>query len=432
MVNTPLPIFIKAPGDLGVAKAKLRYKPFGGTEWASVDMKKVEGGYAGVVPCAELTTTGKLRFYVIVMDNEGVPVATAGSLKEPYVVNIKSEIEGDQPSLPGQEPPQKCSLKEDCPPNFPGCGKGKGGKRGTKGWGASCEATQECTSGYVCLNGACEEGKGEEGEEGGGGEPSDKLKKNWISVGAQFDLMALTSATNVCGAYTVTNDGSRLKLKQVGDVYDNYFCYYPDGGGEYLGAPRENIDNEIQGGLGFAGVRILAGYDRVLWKGLVAGVRLGYSIGGQPAPGDTVSHGLQRQPSALSYMPFHGEARLAYYSLPDPVDGDQVSRLRPYGFIGGGVANAGSGVSVSVCDQLSKDTGEQIATSGDRSCKNQTGTKRTLDAYQVSGLGFVAAGGGLQWAFIDNFGVNVEVKMMFMVPTFGFVLSPSIAPVVMF
>ena len=312
----------------------------------------------------------------------------------------------------------------------PGNGPGSGG---SKSPGATCEATAECTKGYVCLNGTCEEEKsGDEGRGSEGESSYDKLRKNWISVGVQIDLMALDSTTNVCGAYSVTNDGTRLKLKQVGDAYDNYFCYYPDGGGEYLGAPRENIDNEIQGGMGFAGVRILAGYDRVFWKGLVGGVRLGYAIDGQPDPGNPKSNGLLRQSSAASYLPVHFELRLAYYRLAGAVEDNFTNGLRPYGFIASGVANMATGVSVSVCDQLSKDTGEQIATSGERSCKNQTGTKRTLDAYQVAGNGFVGLGGGLQWAFIDNFGVTIESKLMFMYPTFGFALATTISPVVMF
>lgn len=167
-------------------------------------------------------------------------------------------------------------------------------------------------------------------------------------------------------------------------------------------------------------MRILAGYDRVFWKGLVGGVRLGYSIGGQPTSDDVTNKGLQRQPrKPPAYLPLHAELRLAYrYRLPGAVADNFGNGFRPFGFVAGGIANMAAGVSVSVCDQLNKSTGEQIVDNGGASCKNKTGTKRTLDVYQVGGIGFVGIGGGMQWAFTDNFGLTFEHKLMFMVPTF--------------
>jgi hypothetical protein len=413
-VNTPLPIFIKVPDDIGADKVKLRYKPFGGTEWQSIDMKAQGGGYAGVIPCADLTTTGKVRLYIIVMDPDGVPIATAGSLKEPHVVSIKTEIEGEQPALPGEEPPAKCILKEDCPPNFPGCGKPKGTQRGDKGWGASCEQTQECKAGYICLNGSCEEGEddgaGEDDTSGGAGGGT-----HMISIGGQFDLMVLQGTEDVCSLAIDAGEGESV----------NYYCYYADDtGGTFAGTPlNAKNTNSLQGGMAFAGVRFLAGYDYVFPFGLGLGARLGYAVGGSPDPGDKEIDGrVNPQP----FMPFHGEVRGSYFFRMDAEDG-----FRPFVFLNGGIANMAAGVDVSVCDQ---DTSDEDHEAG-KSCNDRDGTPgatRAVEAHQVAGQGFIGVGGGLQYAIIENFGVQLDVKMMFMVPTFAFALAPVISPVVMF
>lgn len=404
-VNTPLPIFIKVPGELGAAKVKLRYKPFGGTEWSSTDMKPTGGGYAAVIPCAELTTTGKVRFYIIVMDADGVPVATAGSLKEPHVINVMSEIEGEQPALPGEEPPKKCVLKEDCPPNFPGCGKPKGQKRGDKGWGASCETTQECKPGYGCVNGSCEEGAGGDDDGGEGGGLSGGI--HMISLGAQTDLMVLQSATDVCSG-----------------GYENYYCFYSDeAGGGFTGkALTAKNTNEIQGGMAWASERILLGYDYVFPFGLGLGVRLGPALGGSPSPGD--------DENAPGFIPFHGEARAAYYFRLDAEDG-----FRPFVSLSGGLANVNAGVPVTVCDTDTEHSGSgslKTCEGEDNDGDTRVGVRRDVEAYQVSGTGFIAVGGGLQYAIIPNFGLQLDIKLMFMLPTFGFALSPVFSPVVMF
>lgn len=411
LVNTPLPIYIEVDEGIGADKVKLRYKPFGGTKWTSVNMLRIGEGYGGVIPCKDLTTTGKVRFYIIIMDADGVPIATAGSLKSPHFVRIKHEIAGDQPSLPGKEPPEKCVSKADCPPGFPGCGDKAppSEERGDKGWGASCEETQECRVGFICLNGSCEQGEEEPGDADG---PAGDFAKNWISLGFQFDLMAISSAENVC----------------TGE-HDNYFCYFPEGEGEFRGVPLDDKFNQIQGGLGFASIRFLLGYDRVLWKGLVGGARLGFALGGSPSPGDQEEQDGLRDPAAQPFLPLHAEARAQYFFLPDAFQRD----FRPYGFIGAGVANVNAGVSVAVCDTRTKD-GQDISgiDDGCENDDNDPAKKRELEGYQVSGLGFAGFGAGVQYRLHDNFALQGEVKLMVMFPTVGFALAPTISPVVMF
>ncbi|MBI4702478.1 MAG: hypothetical protein HY744_15270 [Deltaproteobacteria bacterium] len=418
LVNTPLSIFIRVAEELGATKVKLRYKPFGGTKWLAAAMKKMEGGFGGVIPCADLTTTGKVRFYIVLTDEEGDPVATAGSLDNPFSVAIKNELEGEQPTLPGEKPPKTCVAKEDCPPGFPGCGPAKGTEqRGEKGWGDSCEKTEECKAGFICLNGSCEQGE----EAAGPGAPAGPaapgaLHKNWVNLTGQFDIMNLDSAKGVCG--------SAKKGSTDVETLDNYFCF--DDSGEFLGVPLERPDNEVQGGLGFASFRLMAGYERVIWQGLVAGAKLGFAIGGYPGS-DVEKKGKQLDPRTISFIPVHAEAQASYYFLPRPFE----RPYRPYAFIDGGFAHMSAGVDVRAWDQVDED-GKLCSKDGDCSDKTNQRDKRDLTAYQVSGMGFVGFGPGIMYVFHERIAVKAEVKLMFLLPTFGFSVSPTVAPVFMF
>ena len=55
-----------------------------------------------------------------------------------------------------------------------------------------------------------------------------------------------------------------------------------------------------------------------------------------------------------------------------------------------------------------------------------------VDAYQVTGLGFVDFGGGATYWIVDNFGIAAELKFMIMLPTTGFVISPTLVPTLAF
>ncbi len=441
LVNTPLPVYVTVPSDVGVEQVKLRYKPFGGIKWLGVKLAPLGEGFGVMIPCAQITTTGKLRLYIIMKDSEGDPIATAGTLKQPHEIQIKNKIDGDQPALPGQEPPKKCQVKADCPPGFPGCGSSGGGssdeakgsgkkKRGTKGWGATCEASKECQAGFICLNGSCEMGEDDSDDDDDSSDGSDDgSPKNYASLGIQLDILALSGAENVCG---YVNSSGEYKQE-----HDNFFCYTDDG--EFLGKPAKDKFNEVVGGGALAGARLLVGYDRVLWKGLLAGARIGYAFGGSPDVGSAADRQEEckdndqasgcRATNASNFLPFHGELR-ASYMFPKMVGG----LIRPYGFLGGGLGQVSAGVPVAVCDTVRSggdNTGEPFAST--QKCKGQAGAKqREVEAYQITGLNFIDLGGGAIFNVYKNWGVNVEAKFMIMLPTMGFVFAPSVAPVFMF
>ena len=424
-INTPVPIYIEVPEELGVSTVTLRYKPFGAPKWKSLEMQKVGKGFGAEIPCEDVTTTGDIRYYVIAKDAEGNPAGTAGSLKDPHKVPIKNDIEGDAPSLPGKKPPAKCAAKEDCPPGLPGC-PDAGAKRGDKGWGASCEQTQECQAGLVCLNGSCEEGaEGPKADKGKG-------PKNIISLGAQLDLLLISGADDVCSG----NNSA-------------YTCFYSDDSGQFYGQPKAvEGTNGIQGGFGLASVRPLLGYDRVLLSlgpgSLAVGLRVGFAFGGSPSsdtepPGNKATDSLQtmfpdeddrpeyNQSKANSFLPFHGELRATFVLGPSPLE---QSKIRPYFFLGGGLAQVNASVPVTVCDHLEKDA--DPVTDHDEDCgKASTGAARkvAVDAYQITGLNFVGLGGGAVYGITPNIGIGAELKVMFMLPTFGVVFAPTIGPV---
>jgi len=411
-VNTPVPVFIEVGDDVTVEKATLRYKPFGAAKWTSLEMQRVGKGWGAEIPCADVTTTGDVKYYIVVTDDQGEQLK-AGSQKEPYRVAIKRELEGDEPSLPGKKPPKQCAAKEDCPPGLPGCASGKGEKRGEKGWGATCDADQECQAGLICQNGQCEEGKRDGGDEGP--QPAGKGKKNIIGLGVQGDLMLISSAENVCSGES-----------------DAYYCFYEGGTDRFFGDPiAAQGTNGIQGGFAPASLRVFGSYDRELVKvgsGTIgAGLRFGIAFGGHPASDQAPPNALH--PAIVNFPPIHGELRGWYSFLGSQFEQGQI---RPFGFIGLGLAKVSGSVPVTVCDKLLR-SGEDPIDPGDDNCPGSTpAVSRNLDAYQISGLNFVSVGAGATYAFTPNFGVTAEVKAMFMLTTFAVVLAPSLGPVFAF
>jgi hypothetical protein len=400
-VNTPVPVYIEVPADLDAKKVTLRYKPFGGTAWKTIEMKKVGEGFGAEVPCDDVTTTGEIKYYISALDGSGSAIATAGTLKEPYKVMIKNEIEGEAPHLPGKKAPKACVDRANCPPGLPGCPEAK---RGEKDVGGTCDTTTECKEGLACMNGTCVEDKDSPATGAG--------KRNLITLGVALDLMLIKSGERVCSGNAA-----------------EYACFYQDNGQQFYGDPS-NAKNAIQSGFGLGGGRVLVSYDRQIFKnlGLAAGVRLGFAFGGSPGSDRAPPNALHDQ--AKSFLPFHAEGRVSYYFGGSLYEG---GKFRPFAFVGGGLAQVNAGVPVSVCDRLDRD-GRTPAPASDYNCPEgaPTGVGRDLDAYQITGLNFIGFGGGATYGITKNFGIAAEVKVMLMLPTFGVVFSPSLGPAVAF
>ena len=421
-VNTPVPVYAEIPEELGVAKAIVRYKPYGGTKWETLTLEKMDEGFGGLIPCNAVTSGGELRYYIIASDEGGTPIATAGSLKAPFRVAIRQSIKGDKPSLPGQDPPKKCASRADCPPGLPGCEGAGGGKP----LDAICDATAECAQGLVCLNGVCAPG---EGDVDGGPKTG---TQHVVSVSAQFDLAYVSDGQSVCS----------------GSSSASYVCMLPDSdpSAQFFGIPRDvNGTNGISGGLAFGGARIFAGSDYFFdfgsMGGLGLGARVGYAFGG-PYPCEPGVDGCPARPEesgtpvANSFFPAHLEARASWKFLkPNPEAGD----FAPHVFIGGGGAQVNASVPVTVCDTLLDPDGAEgprDPEDPDEACSGGNNPvpakQRNVDAYQLAGLTFVTFGGGATYMIVRNFGISAELKFMVLFPTVGFTISPVIAPVVAF
>ena len=417
-VNTPLPVYVEPTDEVPLSKVTLRYKPFGATQYKSVELKKLGKGYGGEVPCEDVTTTGDIKYFFAFTGADGEAAGGLGSNKEPFRTTIKNEIEGEAPKLPGKKPPTQCKEKGDCPPGLPGCesaAKSTGGtcsKRLDKGWGSSCESACDCKEGLGCLNGTCEEDKG-------GGTPgpdTSKKKMNMVSVGAQFDFLILSSAANVCSPNS--------------PAAANFACFNQGTSHQFLFGKPVSVGNTngVQGGGAIGDVRILAGYDRQILRsiGLSAGVRIGYAIGGSPTPDNVPAGGN----GALGFLPLHAEVRVSYH-----IFGSMLDRLKfqPYVFVMPiGFAQVNAGVPVTVCDAI-KGTSDSVTNACDP--KNPTGPtswQRQLNAYQITGRNFSGFGVGTTFGFTAHFGLSAEVKAMFMWPTFGVVIAPTIGPVFAF
>lgn len=399
-IHHPVPVFAEVPEEFGAEKVILRYKPFGGVKWVTLELKKIDGGFGGEIPCRDVTTTGELRYYLIAADAEDTPMAVAGSAKSPFKVQIVNQLSGDPPSLPGKSPPQRCAAKEDCPPGLPGCPDASG--RGDKGWGASCEETQECESGLICLNGACEEGE----EDGGDGKKSDKIGL-LVNLTGALDIALVGGQENVCSP----------------ESNDAYACFVTSTGEQFYGNPADVAgSNGISGGLGIGGARVMLGADYMLLRdvGLGLGARVGFAFGGSPSSDTTPPEGSGHS-QAKSFLPLHAEGRASFFF---PGGGHfETGGIKGHGFLGGGVAQVNASVPVKVCDQAK--------TEGDTGGCSE-GRLENVDAYQITGLNFIGFGGGASYMITDLVGVTGEVKFMVMLPTTGFVISPTIGPFLAF
>ncbi|MFW5741599.1 MAG: hypothetical protein ACOC1F_14705, partial [Myxococcota bacterium] len=279
---------------------------------------------------------------------------------------------------------------EDCPPGLPGC-PAAGEGRGDKGWGSACEETQECQAGLICVGGMCEEG---EEEEGG---PSGFYKKNWVGAYASFDL-AYVTGDDVCGRDSQANDG--------------YACFREDGS-QYHGMPvASGNGNAIAGGLAPATARFMLGFDRVFGDNITLGARAGWAIRGGPQPDN-----------GNAFLPFHLEARGQYFFGKDPFS--RVG-LRPFAFVGGGMAQVDTKVEVSVREQDNCPAeGCAVLDKNDNVIQRNPQTQK-VDAWRKAGQSFIGLGGGVMYALNADGGLVGELKISYMLPTPNIVVSPTI------
>lgn len=186
--------------------------------------------------------------------------------------------------------------------------------------------------------------------------------RNWITLGYQQDFVLHTSTQNVC------NMGSR------------YICY--DGNNQTVDFSSGVYNgNEISStGLRLASGRILLGFERLLSKNFGIGLKVGAVVRGKGVilAGDS------------SFFMFHGEARLSVYPGSDPFG--RTTKVRPYLFASGGVAETDSKISIEVV--------------------RTPGVSEQYIAWKRTGKGFASGGLGITFPLTPKVGPFVEARFL--------------------
>jgi len=419
-LQTLRPIPLECTSDEEVAGMEIRYKSFGSEEWKAIKMKKVGDAFRGEVPCDATANAGTLKLYVRAKDAGGETVDSFGSKAKPIEFVSSENSSAAPPTYPGEAAPARCLAKEECPPDFPGCAVG-GAVRGNKTWGQSCESSNECKVGLQCGgegtcetpaacetnadcdSGVCTDNKCAAGE--GGGPPA-VGKKNWIGLHFAQDI-AIIGGTDVCSLASRQNDG--------------YSCYDEGTENYYTGNPFPGAG--ISTGTVIATRRLLVSFDRVVTRNLTLGTRVGFAFGGGPPVPDANDPSKKK-----SFLPFHLELRLAYWFGKGAF---AKKGFRPYAHVGGGLAQVDGKVKVRVADcpeTLDNETYNRCI-SGDKTVANEdhnVTVSRPMDVWRKMGQGFITAGGGVMYAFTPQIAAQLNLNLMFMLPSSGFVIQPSI------
>lgn len=418
-LQTRRPIPFECNSDEEVAGMEIRYLPFGGDTWKTVKMKKTGDAFRGEVPCDATGLAGSLKLYVRARDASGDNVDSFGSKAKPVEFTTSETSSMEPPSYPGEAAPTRCLAKEECPPDFPGCGAGA--LHGNKEAGVACGGSKECKEGLLCNDGTCEaapacetnadcssgscvDNKCSPGEEEA---PTSSYKKNWIGLHFAQDI-AVMGGTNVCGGDARTNQGYACYESGSSDV--------PYNGDPYPGAG-------IATGTVVATRRILLSFDHAFMPNLTVGARVGFAFSGGPPAGKNLKPDGSVDTPGTNFLPFHAELRAAYWFGKGALG---KKGLRPYVHVGGGVAQVDAKVKVQIsdCTPLPDPAYERCVNGG--STPGLTPQRKEVDAWRKMGQGFVTLGGGVVYAFKENIGAQLNVNLMYMLPTSGPVIQPSL------
>lgn len=394
------PVPVSCTTDEEAVRGELRYKAYGDTEWKTLLMHKKGDHWQATIPCSATMTAGTLKMHVRVKDHNGDTVDSFGSMRHPYVFKIVAQTSAEPPHYPGEKAPQRCPEQVECPPDFPGCKSGgSSGKHGTKAWGDSCTSSDQCKSGLACVNGTCDtaqsctadadcsQGKCISGtcqspsSGGGGGGPSSPYKKNWFGLHIGQDL-SVVGGSNVCTPASQANNG--------------FACFKQGTSIPAVGYPNGAQGDKISTGIAAATTRFMLSYDRAFTPNILAGGRVGFAIGGGPKSGNK------------SFLPIHIELDAQYWFGKNALS---KKGFRAYAQLGGGVAQVDTKLPVTACPTATGCT---------------TTTAVQLDAYKKLGQSFITLGGGAMYAITQSSGVQLNLNLMYMLPTSGIVIEPSL------
>ncbi len=394
-VNTPLPLFVDGGPD-SVARVVVKYRSESSSSWKRIDLKKLDDGWGGLIPCGDVTT-GTLRYYIQGLDESKTPVGSNGDAKHPYTVQIKDTISGDAPHLPGKDAPKSCSQSSDCPPDFPGCSK----------------------SGESAGENGDENGDEDKGES----KPSGPYKHWWLGVGAELEFISVPSGNDVCALdptsalptnssnlYCTTQSGSDFPSRGTAQQ-NNALCTAAQFAS---GLCPGDAAGHSGGGIVAGDMRLMAAIDYAFTANLLVGARVGVTL--FPYPGSAaVSDG--RAFGSRFYGEVRGTWVFGENALGKP-------GFKPLVMVGGGAAQFDGHVSSGVAYCTAPQAAPPAKPFPAGKCQAAFATGQ-VNIWETSGPGFGMLGGGVRWAATENIALvgaarlNLSFGANGLVPTFG-------------
>jgi hypothetical protein len=413
-IQTARPIPIDCERMDGVVRGELYYKPVGADDYTAVLMKfdTARGSLRAQIPCEALAKKGALNVYVIAQDENKDMVDTFGNALSPVQYTIVDKTSQPAPMFTGDAaPPKRCtSIASD---ESEGAGPGEVCTADVRCRSdhycnsGICRKTPSCEGNADCESSKCESGRcvmHEEFASGGGG------ASRWMfGLNVGMDLWMSSAAKNVCGGdnaangtYSCYNTGStRINIDPVN---------VSPGKTNRIPMADPNWGGNVKATLVPATFRIMASADYILTPTVTVGGRLGIALGGGPS----TIHYDQGVPSQnKSFFPVHAELRAAYWFTPLNVTG-----MHPYIGLGFGMAEVDAKISLK-------------AWANDPVTHKPT-VARSLDAWRKMGRSFAALNFGGLYMFAKRHGAQLNFNVMYMLPSTGLVIEPSLGYVLMF
>ncbi len=402
-IQTARPIPVNCEKMEGVVRGELYYKPIGSEEYTALLMKfdSASGTLRAQVPCEALAKKGTLNVYVIAQDENKDMVDTFGNALEPVQYTIVTKTKQDAPSYPGEKAPSRCAELaaaektgggpgDACTADDP-CRKDHYCHSGICRKTPSCETNADCDSNH-CTEGLCEMPQ----------EYASTAHFNrWmVGLNVAMDGWVSGSSNNVCGGNNAANG--------------TYNCYNSSSTRINVSAEPALTNNTPMADARYGGnvkttlipatFRVLASVDYALTPSITAGGRLGMAFNGGPP---TIHYDLgQAKSQDKSFLPIHAELRGAYWFTPLDVPG-----THPYVGLGFGLAEVDGKVKVTAYNDDA--TGRPTV-------------KRTLDAWRKMGRSFVALTFGGLYNLANHHNLQLNFDLMYMMPSSGIVIEPSL------
>lgn len=402
-VQTRRPIPIACSAVEEASKVELRYSLNDSDKWVRVKMKKRDGRYQATIPCNATNRSGVLRYYVRAQDSEGSAVDSLADKNDPLEIELVADTDEEAPAFPDEDPPKRCSKAAAAK------GAPVGEEDEEEEPPQECLASEECVNGGACVDGFCKAPGGKKEKSGG------PASLNWFGMHGAVDL-AIVGGKDVC-----SRDSQREK---------GFVCFYEGTEDQYLWETRPGVDNSINTGLALATVRLLLSFDRLVGDNVTLGARLGYAFRGGPPSGED---------QEVKFLPLHAELRASYWfgSKPFTVDG-----FRPYVGASAGAAQVDAKLPVTVGDCAGQPDGSAPSSPSSTAVEDADFAARCrrdsplnagehaaplkLDAYKKLGKGFAGLHAGVMYALTKDSGIQLNVNFMYLLPTTGQVIEPSL------